>query len=295
MSAWKIKPKVFTVIALVGALVLVGLLLTTSTHEGDWQEAQALLPEVQIEGNRYRLLNIRDFNYRPDRSIEQARYLEQEFSPNALKRVWLGLSHFSGYGFAHSFLSFEFDDGRYLVASVEARKRPGQTYSPLAGLFRRYHKIIVLGTERDIIGLRSHVSGERVLLYPLELTAAQGRRVFTGMMQDVRTLREKPSFYNTLFDNCTTSLLRYDPDHRFWKNILDYRILLPGFADDFALQRGWIRADNGLEELRRKAVVCAGVDPDDENFSKGIRHGGICRISEADQRRLARPVARPGN
>ncbi|MEZ4599871.1 MAG: DUF4105 domain-containing protein [Syntrophotaleaceae bacterium] len=295
MSAWKKKTKVFTFIALVGAVVLAGLFLTTPTHEGEWQEAQKLLPDVQIEGHRYLLRNIRDFSYLPDKSIGRARYLEQEFSPNNLKRVWLGLSHFTDYGFAHSFLSFEFEDGRYLVASVEARKRPEQTYSPLAGLFRRYHKIIVLGTERDIIGVRSHVGGQRVLLYPLELTAAQGRRVFAGMMQDVRTLREKPSFYNTLFDNCTTSLLRYDPDHRFWKNILDYRILLPGFADDFAVERGWIRDNEGLEELRRKAVVDAGVDPDDENFSKGIRHTGICRISEADQGRLVQPCAGPGN
>jgi hypothetical protein len=271
MSTGMKKHKVFTIIALICATLLAYLLSTNPTHDGDWREAQALLPEVDIDGDRYHLRNIRDFSYQADRSIEMARYLDQEFSLNSLKRIWLGLSHFSGYGLAHSFLSFEFDDGRYLVASVEARMRPGQSYSPFAGLFRRYHKIIVLGTERDIIGLRSKIRKERVLLYPLELTASQRRRVFTGMMQDVRTLREKPSFYNTLLDNCTTSLLRYDQNHRFWKNILDYRILLPGFADDYAVQRGWIRADRGLEQLRKQAVVRTGLDPDDRNFSLWIR------------------------
>jgi hypothetical protein len=265
----------FTIMALIVATVLAYLFSTAPTHDGDWQEAQALLPEVRIEGDRFHLRNIRDFSYHADRSIKPARYLDQEFSPNSLKRIWLGLSHFSGYGLAHSFLSFEFDDGRYLVASVEARMRPGQSYSPLAGLLRRYHKIIVLGTERDIIGLRSKVREERVLLYPLELTASQSRRVFTGMMQDVRTLREKPSFYNTLFDNCTTGLLRHDQENHFWKNILDYRILLPGFADDYAVQRGWIRADKGLEHLRKEAVVPADIDPDDGDFSLGIRDVGL--------------------
>jgi len=266
---------VFTIIALIGVTALAYLFSTAPTHDGDWQEAQALLPEVQIEGDRYQLRNIRDFSYCADRSIKPARYLDQEFPQDSLKRVWLGLSHFSDYGLAHSFLSFEFDDGRYLVASVEARMRPGQAYSPFAGLLRRYHKIIVLGTERDIIGLRSKVREERVLLYPLELTASQRRRVFTGMMQDVRTLREKPAYYNTLFDNCTTSLLRHDQENHFWKNILDYRILLPGFSDDYAVQRGWIRADKGLEQLRKQAVVPADIDPDDGNFSLGIRDFGI--------------------
>jgi hypothetical protein len=270
-----IKRKMFTIMALIGVTALAYLLSTAPTHDGDWHEAQALLPEVRIEGDRYLLRNIRDFSYHADRSIKPARYLDQEFSPNSLKRVWLGLSHFSGYGFAHSFLSFEFDDGRFLVASVEARMRPGQSYSPFAGLLRRYHKIIVLGTERDIIGLRSKVREERVLLYPLELTASQRQRVFTGMMQDVRTLREKPSFYNTLFDNCTTSLLRHDQKNHFWKNILDYRILLPGFADDYAVQRGWIRADKGLEVLRKEAVVRSDIDPDDGNYSIWIRNVGM--------------------
>jgi len=270
-----IKRKVFTIIALLCATVLAYLFSTAPTHDGDWHEAQALLPEVHIEGDRYLLRNIRDFSYHADRSIKPAHYLDQEFSQDSLKRIWLGLSHFSDYGLAHSFLSFEFDDGRYLVASVEARMRPGQSYSPFAGLLRRYHKIIVLGTERDLIGLRSKVREERVLLYPLELTASQRLRVFTGMMRDVRTLREKPSFYNTLFDNCTTSLLRHDQENHFWKNILDYRILLPGFADEYAVQRGWIRADKGLAHLRKEVVVRADIDPDDGNFSIGIRDIGI--------------------
>jgi hypothetical protein len=260
--------------ALLALLCLVGLILVfgrTPTHEGEWHPAQALLPEVRVEDGLYVIRNIRDFSYHTNGGIRAVHYLHQEYAPDALRRVWFGLSHFSGYGLAHSFLSFEFEDGRYLVASVEARMRPDQSYFPLAGLTRRYHKIIVLGTERDIIGLRSHVHGQRLLLYPMELTPAQGRVLFKGMMEDVEALRHQPSFYNTVMDNCTTSLLRHDPEHRLWRGLLDYRVLLPGHADNYALERGWIRADTDLMQLRARATVSGDISPGAPDFSALIR------------------------
>lgn len=260
---------------LVLVLVCAGGLLwhfsKTPTHGGEWLEMQARLPAVRLMDGTYQIRNIRDFSHHADDSIRKGSYLDQAYPLATLKRVWLGLSHFTDYGLAHSFLSFEFADGRFLVASVEARMRPGQTYAPVAGLLRRYHKIIVLGTESDIIGLRSHVRKERMLLYPLDLTDTQARHVFAGMMQDIRTLEDHPSFYNTLLDNCTTSLLRHDPEHSFWRGILDYRILLPGFADEYALERGWINAAEGLEVQRLRAVVPGDIDPGDNRFSEKVR------------------------
>ena len=94
------------------------------------------------------------------------------------------------------------------------------------------------------------------------------------MMQDIRTLEEHPSFYNTLLDNCTTSLLRHDPEHSFWRNILDYRILLPGFADEYALERGWIKAAEGLEVLLPRVVVPGDNVPGDNRFSEKVRGEG---------------------
>lgn len=270
----RIKPSWLVWPALLCALVLIWHFSKTPGHDGAWLEMQARLPEVRFVEDVYQIRNIRDFSYHDDGSIRTVRYLHQDYPLASLTRIWLGLSHFTDYGLAHSFLSFEFDDGRHLVASVEARMRPGQSYAPVAGLLRRFHKIIVLGSEPDIIGLRSHVRKERVLLYPLELSAAQNRRVFAGMMQDVRTLEDKPSFYNTLLDNCTTSLLRHDPEHRFWRGLLDYRILLPGFADEYALARGWIRADEGLAVLRSRVVVPDDLEPGDARFSERIRGEG---------------------
>src|SRR5690606_19116865 len=104
--------------------------------------------------------------------------------------------------------SFEFSNNEFLAASVEARLRPGQSYSPLMGLMRQYNKLIVLGSEADIIGLRSHIRAERVLLYPLQLNQAQMEYVFHSFMKDAQALEQQPGFYNTLLDNCTTNLLK---------------------------------------------------------------------------------------
>lgn len=274
MTMRRIKSSWVVWMVLVCAIGLIWHFSKTPTQSGEWHEMQARLPEVRLMDGIYQIRTIRDFSYHDDGSIRKVSYLDQTYPLASLKRIWLGLSHFSDYGLAHSFLSFEFDDGRFLAASVEARMRPEQSYDLVAGLLRRFHKIIVLGTESDLIGLRSHVRNERVLLYPLDLTDTQIRHVFAGMMQDVSALEMHPSFYNTLLDNCTTSLLRLDPEHRFWRGILDYRILLPGFADKYALERGWIKADEGLEVLRLRVVVPAAVDPGDDRFSEKIRRWG---------------------
>lgn len=272
MFARKIQTVIFGFLAPLFTLVLVYLLTRVPTHEGHWGTAFVRLPEIRRVGRQYRIRHVRDFRYKADGGIAETRYQDQSYPAKGPARVWLGLSHFAGFGMAHSFLSFEFEDGRYLVASVEARLRPGQRYAPVQGLFRRFHKMVVLGTEADIIGLRSHVRRERVLLYPLELNEAERRGIFIGVLRDVKAIQQEPAFYNTLLDNCTTSLLRHDPHNRFWRNLLDYRILLPGHADGYALQRGWLEAESGLTELRSEVTIDGGIDPREADFSGRIRN-----------------------
>jgi hypothetical protein len=69
--------------------------------------------------------------------------------------------------------TIEFSDGEYLGISIEARLRADQVYNPLVGLFRQYTKIYVAATEQDVIGRRSHLRGENVLLYPVSATRAE--------------------------------------------------------------------------------------------------------------------------
>ncbi|WP_409526112.1 DUF4105 domain-containing protein [Nitrincola sp. MINF-07-Sa-05] len=260
-------------------LMLLGLwlLIQQPQHGGEWHPLQTRLPAVEQQGNDHHISNIRNFRYREDGTPASADYFDRSYNTEHLQRVWFGLSHFADHGFAHAFLSFEFanDDSEqgvdYLVASVEARLRPDQTYSPFVGLLRQYNRMIVLGTEEDIIGLRSHVRNERVFLYEMTLTQEQQQHLFRGMMSDVASLTETPAFYNTLLHNCVTSLLRHDPDYRVWRHLFDYRVLLPGYGDGFAQDKGWLPQDIELDQLRSENRVVQQHDPLDDDFSVLIR------------------------
>lgn len=260
---------------LVLLLLLLGggwLAVQNPSHSGEWQVQQQKMPTLhQSEPGTYQLGTLRDFRYHSDGRVREARYFSGEYRVQDLERVWLGISHFADYGIAHALMSFEFVDGRHLVASVEARMRPDQSYSPFRGLFRRYHKIIVLGSEEDIIGLRSHVRGERVHLFPLELPEAELQDLFKGLMGDVESLQHSADFYNTLADNCINGLLRHAPAYSAWRNYLDYRVLLPGYADAFAYAKGWLQNGHSLDEWREWGRIDAALNPDLQAFSWQIR------------------------
>lgn len=257
------------------------------THEGVWQSLQSRLPIVTIDqgenGDIYRIDNLRDFRYHPDGAIATPQYFSAQYQPADLQQVWLGISHFGGYGFAHTFLSFEFSEQLFLVASVEARLRADQSYNPLFGLVRQYNKLVVLGSEADVIGLRSHIRSERVLLYPLTLSKEQMQYLFRAVMVDAQQLSMRPSFYNTLLDNCTTNLLKHDPDYHVYNSLIDYRLLLPGYSDAVVQERGWMPDGASLESLRQRAtvVVTEKVGLDAEGFSQAIRRGWQVQTASA--------------
>lgn len=258
------------------ALFFMFLFFQTPTHDGEWSRLQTRLPLVTLQQNSpspiYHIENLRDFRYHADGSVQSANYRSAEFSPAHLQQIWLGISHFGNYGFAHTFLSFEFSDDKFLAVSVEARLRPTQTYNPLLGLLRQYNKMVVLGTEADIIGLRTHIRKERVLLYPLQLNAQQRDYLFHAVMSDAQQIVGQPEFYNTLLDNCATNLIKHDPNYRFYTSLLDYRLLLPGYADEVMQEKGWVQADQPIVELRKRAVIDAELmSLDATDFSRVIR------------------------
>jgi hypothetical protein len=276
VSVWRryIRPVLYVLLA----LLLVYFFTLTPTHEGEWSPLQQRLPLVEADENdvetHYRIHHVRDFRYNDDGSVHSADYRAKIYVPADLQQVWFGISHFGNHGLAHTFLSFEFTGDHFLAASIEARMRPLQHYNPVKGLLRQYNKLVVLGTEADIIGLRTHIRKERVLLYPLQLSAAQRDYLFKAIIKDAQAIDQKPAFYNTLFDNCATNLLKHDPEYRFYTSLADYRLLLPGFSDEVVQEKGWIDPTKSIADLRLTAQIdLSHVDVDAENFSRAIRQG----------------------
>jgi hypothetical protein len=259
-----------SLVALLGGLAFVAS--HPPRHDRVWALGQERLARVDFEGDEIRIRNFRFFRYRADGTVAQAGYETRAFRIDDLDSVWLGISHFGRFGMAHTFMSFGFGEGRYLAISIEARREVDESYSPLAGLLRKYDLIHVVGDERDVVGVRSHIRGERVYLYRLNLSPWQAENLFVSMLTTVNEIYQTPRFYNTLLDNCLTGILRYAERVPYWRRWIDYRLILPGFSDEVAYDIGVLSGEGHLADLRNRArVPTDGYGPEDADFSLKAR------------------------
>jgi len=265
----------FTLILFLSIVFIIFIVLKKpiqATQALNWTAIHKKSPIIALDNTKVSIQNIKDFSYSPDGKIQTHRYFDQCFDINQIKAVWYGVAHFSGFGIAHAFLSFEFEDGQFLVTSIEARRKSKEKYSPLKGLFNHYNKIIVFGTESDIIGLRSHYLNHQVYLYPLEMDALESQNLFDGVLQDAIKLQNQPAFYNTFLDNCFTGIAKFNSNWNILRNLFDYRVLLPGFSDALAQKMGLVDQTLPIKALRLKAKVNPNhSQPRDDDFSKQIR------------------------
>ena len=216
---------------------------------------------------------MRDFEFR---SVDDftPQYEERTYDLSQLTSVWYVVTPFNeDGGAAHTFLSFGFADSTFVAISVEARREVNEPYSLWRGLVRAYEVIYVVGEERDLIGTRAVHRGNNVLLYPIRAEPAQARALFIDMLERANALRERPEFYNTLTNNCMTSILRHvntliDPPIGWGP-----RILLPAYSDEIALRRGLLDTDLPLDEARRRFLIndLAIRHANDPDFSLRIR------------------------
>ena len=247
------------------------------SNDLSFAQGNKVLSSSTLQQGALNIHNVRDFRYNDDTSVKNTRYIDQTFLLSSLKQTWLGISHFHAGGLAHVFLSFEFTPSpdalpQYLVVSIEARLTEDQIYSPIKGMFRQYTKIVVLATEQDVIGLRTHIKKERVLLYPLRMNNIQQQALLLNFIRLANDLNAHAEFYNTLTDNCLTGLMAQSQYFKDNSHTFDYRILLPGYADDLAHQLGVINVEGSLGEIRQQATINPkNIDIQDPLFSQLIR------------------------
>lgn len=266
------------VLAAAAFAILATLLVRTPSGERDWAQDQARLPSISIAGNRVTLEGVRDFSHTKE-GIAEIRWRDETVDLADVRRVWLVLAPFVSRfrGLAHSFLSFEIDGGRYLAISVEARRETGEGYSLLGGLLQGFELAYVIGTEEDLIGLRA-LRGDRIYLYPTAASPDQARALLIDILERARTTQERPEFYNTLWNNCTTNLR--DHVNRVTGADLPWGwgVMLPGYSDRLALDHGLLDTDLDLDGARRRfradERARAALDDGLEGFSRRIREAG---------------------
>lgn len=258
-------------------VLLVGLIAwrrVQPSNARDWVSEQAVMPTVTFAGDRVRIDGLRDWDWR-GAGEPISRFETREYDLARIESVWYVVSPFGDdwRGPAHSFLSFGFADSQYVAISVEARKEVGETYTIAGGLLKRFEIMYVVGDERDLLGQRVFRNGDDVYVYPVRATTEAIRALFIEMLERANDLSARPEFYGTIRNNCTTNILRHV--NRIAPEPIRFgpRVLLPGYSDGLALERGLLATDLPLEAARERFRVNDRVRNfiDEAGFSIRIR------------------------
>jgi hypothetical protein len=220
-----------------------------------WSALHARMPSAIWEGDRVQVRDIRNFDFITERDFV-AQYDDRQFILSDLETVdFIVVPFRDAPALAHTMLSFGFQDGEQLVVSVEVRLEEGESYSPVLGALRQFELIYVLADERDAIRLRTEVRQDDVYLYRAQATPQQVQRLFVDILERVNELREKPEFYDSFTNNCTTNIVAHI--NRLAGNTIPYQldVLLPGYSANLAYNLGLLDRSLPFAELKQRANI----------------------------------------
>ena len=249
----------------------------------DWITKHAKMPHVEVEGDKVRVSNVRDFLWRTESDYTPG-YRDRVYDLNALSSMYFVISPFSYLeAMAHVWVCFGFSDGQHVAVSVEARRVKGRPFGPLPGMFRQFQLIYVVGEERDVVGLRIVAWKAEVRFYPVRTTPERMRFLFLDMMERAHSLEEHPEFYNLFVNNCLNNITYHI--RRMGGRPLpnELRLLLTGFSDRYAYDYGFLDTDLPFEKAREAYRIDERMRdvPLDDNFSKRLRE--VLRRQGADK------------
>ena len=261
------------VFAVLLAGVLIWWLTLSPTNDSDWQPDVAQKGWADIQGDEVTLHNVRNCDYRTEADYTP-HWETRTVRISQITGIDLAVDYWGSPWIAHPIASFQFADAPPLCFSIETRKKLGQTYSAIGGLYRQFELIYIVADERDVIRLRTNYRNEDIYLYRTTISPAHARERFLEYVHSLNALRNKPRWYNAITTNCTTSIrTQHPPSERMpW----DWRILLNGKGDELMYERHLI-ATGGLPfaELKARSLINVRAKAADAStdFSQLIRVG----------------------
>ncbi|GAB5406333.1 MAG: DUF4105 domain-containing protein [Aureliella sp.] len=243
------------------------------SHNRLWRPDLAVLPYAEIESDRVRLFNIRDCEYRSEEDYD-VRHQDLEIWLDQVQTVdFIVVPFKEAPSIAHTMISFGLSNGEHIVLSVEARLEQGERYSALASTQKQYELMWVVGTERDLIRLRTEVRDVDVYLYPIRATPQQVRDVFLSAIARVNEIVREPEYYDLLTNNCTTNIVDMVNDLRPGAIPNDLRIVLPGHSDRLAYDLGLLAVQGDFDQIKKASRInyTARMHVDSADFSQAIR------------------------
>jgi hypothetical protein len=255
------------------ALLLIWFFSISPSNDRDWQPDVAKLAYATINGNQVTIHNIRNCDYRSETDYTP-RYYDKTFDLDKLESSDLVCVYWGSSAIAHVMTSFGFGGDDFVTISIETRKEKGETYSTLAGFFRHYELIYVVADERDVIRVRTNFRNprEQVHIYRARAPAENRRALFLDYIKTLNELAERPAWYNTLVDNCTTGVLRHEQSHPH-RVRYNWKILLSGYTAEYAYDIGMLDTRIPFADLAKSSLVNAKAEVagDAPNFSSRIR------------------------
>jgi len=265
---------------LLGFVVVFALLVflyfrIPASNDRDWQPEVAMTPYAAINGDMITIHNVRNFDYRTETNFTP-RWETRIYDLNKLDGADIIAVYWAGKAIAHIMVSFDFEGKDHLAVSIETRKEKGESYSTLAGFFRQYELYYVVADERDVIRVRTtyRQPQEDVYVYRTRAPLKNIRRIFLDYVKTMNELRVRPTYYNTLTTNCTTSIVfhtRMNPE----SPPMSWKVLLSGYVPDYLYELGKIDTTKPFAELEKLSHVNARAHAADKDpaFSQRIRQG----------------------
>lgn len=243
------------------------------SHHRLWRPDLMVLPFAEIENDRVHLHNIRDCEYRTEAEYDVRHFDRQVLLQDVRSVDFIVVPFKDTPSLAHTMLSFGFADGQHIVVSVEARLEQGESYSLVGGTADEYELMWVVGTERDLIRLRTDVRKVDVYLYPARVTPDQAQRVFLAAVGRVNEIARTPEFYQVFTNNCTTNIVDLLNSLRPGTIPADVRVVLPGHSDRLAYELGLLAAEGPFEQIKQASRIntLAQLHSASPNFSAAIR------------------------
>src|SRR5213078_3537639 len=178
-------------VALLFGGVLIWWLTLSPTNDSDWQADVAQKAWADIQGDEVTLHNVRNCDYRTETDYTP-HWETRTVRVSQITGIDLAIDYWGSPWIAHPIASFQFADAPPLCFSIETRKKLGQTYSTIGGLYRQFELIYIVADERDVIRLRTNYRKEDIYLYRTTISPAHARERFLEYIHSLNALRNKP-------------------------------------------------------------------------------------------------------
>jgi len=132
--------------------------------------------------------------------------------------------------------------------------------------------IYVVGSEKDVVGVRTGHRDERVYLYPTKATPEQARRLFDLLAVKINDVYNAPTMYNTLTNNCTNELTRSVEEMSDIDFPLTWKTILPGYFDEVLYDLELIDGEGAFSAVKdRHLIDNTQVDVTSEAYRADLR------------------------